>query len=300
MRIFGFEAYGEAESSGFLEVPPLSPDNLPESSILISTDIISVNPANIKIRSGERQGKFPVLFPMAMGREATGIVLAADPVSSIEPGMAVFGCPIPGTGTCAERTYLDSSSATALPEGVTPAQVACIPVSAGTAWDLINELRHDGLPSGGTVVILGAGGGVGHCAVQLALALGYRVTGVAGRSKRSFIESLGAHHIASGANWLADAQDAGPVDGVLDMVGGTALTEAMSIHSGPIRSIAEPSIGGGVTRHRTRAVFTELAGFIAEGVFTPRITASYPFAHAAEAFATVESGHATGKTVVTF
>jgi NADPH:quinone reductase-like Zn-dependent oxidoreductase len=55
-----------------------------------------------------------------------------------------------------------------------------------------------------------------------------------------------------------------------------------------------------VTRRRSRAVFSELAGFIADGTFTPHISASFPFPRAADAVAAVENGHALGKTVVRF
>lgn len=300
MRVFGFQSYGGPEVARFLDVPALSPAHMPENNVLISTDVTSVNPADIKVRAGERHGSFPVLFPMAMGREAAGIVLAANPASGFAPGMAVFGIPLRGSGSCAERVYLDGASATSIPEGVTPAQAACIPVAAGTAWDLLNEIRRDGLASGGTILVLGAGGGVGHCVVQLAGALGYRVIGVSSASKRSFVESLGATHIAAGPGWRAEVRDIGPVDGVLDMAGGAIGHEAIGLTEGPVRSIANPSVGGGVIRHRTREVFTELADFIAEGIFTPRISASYPFNQAAAAFAAVETGHATGKTVITF
>ena len=55
---------------------------------------------------------------------------------------------------------------------------------------------------------------------------------------------------------------------------------------------------GFVTRRRSRTVFSELAGLIADGTFTPHISASFPFPRAADAVAAVENGHALGKTVV--
>ncbi|AGP30458.1 NADP-dependent oxidoreductase [Corynebacterium terpenotabidum] len=300
MRIFGFESYGGPEVAGFLDVPTPDPASVPDCRVLIATTVAAVNPADIKVRSGERQGSFPVRFPMAMGREASGIVLAADPVSGISPGMAVFGSTASGTGAFADQIYLDAVGVTPVPDGVTPAQAACLPVAAGTAWDILHELRRDGLTPGSTVLVLGAGGGVGHCAVQLAAALGYRVTGVAGAGKRAFVESLGATSVPSGEHWTTDVRDAGPVDAVIDLVGGDVLVDALGLTSGPVRSVADPAVGGGVTRRRTRAVFSELAGLIADGTFTPHITASLPFPEAADAVARVEGGHATGKTVIRF
>ena len=74
MRIFGFGSYGGPEVAGFLDVPAPDPATVPDGSVLVATTVTSVNPADIKVRSGERQGSFPVRFPMAMGREAAGIV----------------------------------------------------------------------------------------------------------------------------------------------------------------------------------------------------------------------------------
>ena len=300
MRIFGFGSYGGPEVAGFLDVPAPDPATVPDGSVLVATTVTSVNPADIKVRSGERQGSFPVRFPMAMGREAAGIVLAADPVTGIAPGMAVFGNTVSRTGSFAEKVYLDGVGATPVPEGVTPAQAACIPVSAGTGWDILNELRHDGLETGGTVLVLGAGGGVGHCAVQLARAIGMEVTGVAGADKHDFVESLGATHVAAGDDWMSTVNEIGPVDAVIDLVGGEVLVDALGMTAGPVRSVAAPSVGGGVTRRRSRTVFSELAGLIADGTFTPHISASFPFPRAADAVAAVENGHALGKTVVRF
>lgn len=300
MRIFGFESYGGPDVAGYLDVPTPDPATVPDGSVLVATTVTAVNPADIKVRSGGRQGSFPVHFPMAMGREAAGIVLAADPVTGVAPGTAVFGATVAGTGSFAEKVYLDGVSVTPLPDGVTPAEATCIPVAAGTAWDILNELRRDGLTTGGRVLVLGAGGGVGHCAVQLAWALGMQVTGVAGAAKHDFVESLGAVHVASGEHWVRDVRDAGPVDAVIDLVGGDTLATALALTAGPVRSVADPAVGGGVTRRRSRAVFGELADLVADGTFAPRITASLPFDEAAAAVARVEGGHAEGKTVVRF
>lgn len=301
MRIFGFESYGGPEVAGFLDVPdPSDVPDVPDGSVIIATTATTVNPADVKVRSGLRQGSFPVHFPMAMGREAAGTVLAADPVTGLSPGMTVFGATASGSGAFAERVLLDGVNVTPVPDGVSPAHAACIPVSAGTAWDILHELRRDGLAPGSTVMVLGAGGGVGHCAVQLAHALGHRVIGVAGADKHAFIEGLGAVHVPSGPTWVRDVRDTGRVDAVIDLVGGRVLIDALSLTDGPVRSTADPTVGGGVVRRRTRAVFGELAGFIAEGTFTPQITASFPFPEAADAVARVEAGHTTGKTVVRF
>jgi NADPH:quinone reductase-like Zn-dependent oxidoreductase len=293
MLIFGFGSYGGPAVADHLEVPDPS---LREGSVLIETVVTTVNPADIKVRAGERQGAFPVDFPMAMGREAAGRVLVStDP--AFRPGDVVFGGTVAGTGSFATQVLLDAAQTAAVPPTVPAAEAASVPVAAGTAWDILHELRADGLPDGGRVLVLGAGGGVGHCAVQLARHLGHPVTGVAGVAKQEFIGRLGA-------DWAADVRDAasvGPVAAVIDLVGGRVLQDAMALAEragAPVRSVAAPSVGGGVTRRRSRAVFSDLVDLIAQDAFHPVISSIFPFREAAEAVATVETGHATGKTAV--
>ena len=95
MRIFGFESFGGPEVTRFLDVadPTWQP-----GSVLIRPTAISLNPGDIKVRNGQRQGSFPVSFPMAMGREAAGIVVEADLSTGFSPGDRVFGSAFSGTG----------------------------------------------------------------------------------------------------------------------------------------------------------------------------------------------------------
>lgn len=296
MRIFGFGSYGGPGVADHLEVPD---PQLQEGSVLIGTVVTTVNPADIKVRAGERQGKFPVTFPMAMGREAAGRVLAsADP--AFRPGDVVFGGTLAGTGSFAEKVLLDASRTAPVPPGVPAAEAASVPVAAGTALDILHELRADGLPDGGRVLVLGAGGGVGHCAVQLARHLGHPVTGVAGVGKQEFLGRLGADWAPDVATAAADVGNA-PVAAVIDPVGGQVLRDALALAAGtgaPVRSVAEPTVGGGVTRRRSRDVFAGLVDLIARDAFHPVISSIFPFREAAAAVATVEAGHATGKTAV--
>ncbi|MGO1950380.1 MAG: NADP-dependent oxidoreductase [Mycobacteriaceae bacterium] len=287
MRIFGFESYGGPGTTRLLDVPA---PGLPESpAVLVGMLATTVNPADIKVRSGERQGKVPVTFPMAMGREAAGRVLAASPGSGVSVGDLVVGGTLAGHGSYAERVLLDPAQTTRVPEDVSPEQAACVPVAVGTAWDALHELAHDGLPDGGTVAVLGSGGGVGHVAVQLARHLGFAVVGVASESKRELVTGLGATFVASGTEWDGSA------DALVDTVGGDALERIMPHITGPVRSTAG---GPPVTRRRTGGVFSELLDLMAAGTVEPLISASYPLADAADAVATVEDGHATGKTVI--
>lgn len=313
MRIFGFEGYGGPEVQGFHQVPEPVTD---EATVRIEVVAAGVNPADVKVRSGARQQGFPVVLPMAMGREACGDVLELGPgaPAGIAVGDRVFGSCAPGTGAIGEQTLLTAASTVRVPDGLDPTRAACIPVAVGTAHDAVSELECG---TGDTVLVLGAGGGVGIHAVQLARRTGARVIGVASAAKRDFVERLGAVHVASGNGWEERVQGQlegdgrgdrarRQIDAMLDCVGGDVLTGGLALLTGTrVRSIADPdgtSAAGGVrvTRRRTAEVFARLAETAARGDIEIVLDEAVPFDEAARAIARVEQGHARGKTVIAF
>ncbi|MCG7322369.1 hypothetical protein MHL29_10810 [Arsenicicoccus bolidensis] len=136
-------------------------------------------------------------LPMALGREAAGAVVR-DPPWRFRAGELVFGSCASGFGALGDLVLLDVEQTARVPEGATPEQAACIPVAIGTAWVALAELA---VGRGHTVLVVGAGGGVGEHAVQLAHHLGARVIGVAGAGKAELVASAGAEHIPSGPGW---------------------------------------------------------------------------------------------------
>ena len=302
MRIFGFERYGGPEVQRFFEVP--TPERR-DGTVLVAMRAAGVNPADIKVRNGQRQGSVPVDFPMAMGREACGIVISADDVSGLLPGRLVFGSCAGGSGALADLVLLDAKQTVAVPAHVTAAQAACIPVAIGTAWDALDELD---LHAGDTLLVVGAGGGVGCHAVQLGRLRDLRVIGVASPGKRQLVLDLGAVHVASGPGWTERVRAVAPegVHGLIDTVGGETLRQSSAVlrPAGAVRSTASPPLaaelgGSGVTRRRTAETYAEVAALVAAGALAPVVGASYDFEDCADAVALVETGHATGRTVVT-
>jgi len=302
MMIFGFTTYGDPDVCSLVEVPAPTPG---PGEVLIDLRAAGVNPADIKVRAGSRQGVVEVRFPMAMGREAAGVVLAVgEGVTEFHPGHEVFGATAAGTGGLAERVLLDASATARRPVSLAWEQAACIPVSAGTAFDALHDLR---LVPGQVLLVLGAGGGVGTSVIPVAVARGLRVIGVASAAKKGLVEALGAEHVESGDGWVERVRSVAPdgVDALLDMVGGDVLRSGAVLlpgARGPV-SIAAPTLaaelgGGGVTRRRTTQVFGQVAEFASSGVLDIQVSAVFPLSRAAEAVAVVESGHATGKVVV--
>lgn len=310
MRAFGFTEYGGPEVTRLMQVE----DPVPAAGqVLIRLHASGVNPADIKVRSGLRQGRIPVRFPMAMGREAAGEVLDVGPgVSGFAPGDEVFGSTAGGTGSMSELVLLEAAATAHRPAGVGVEQAASIPVSVATAFDALDEL---GLAEGSTLLVLGAGGGVGTAACGLARLRGLRVLGVASESKRPSVEEFGAMHVPKGEDWAARVRKSAPdgVDGVIDSVGGEVLREASGLLRRPVtpgpdesvlplRSAADHDLarevgGSPVARRRTTAVYARVAELVAAEHFTPVVSAAYPLAEAGKAVAAVEH-HSPGGNVV--
>ena len=313
MRIHGFDRFGSADVQEVHRVPEPTPG---AGDVRIRVTAVSVNPGDIKVRSGQRQTSFPAVFPMAMGREAAGVVLetGADAHAGLQVGDRVFGSCASGIGALGEQTLLTAQSTTPIPDGVDDAHAACIPVAVATAFDALEELR---IGADDTLLVLGAGGGVGVHAIQLARHAGARVIGVASSAKADLVGHFGATHVASGPGWedrvRAAAGGSRRVDSLLDCVGGDVLDDGIDLleqirspqpGTARVRSVADPAAasaagGGGVTRRRTAEVFAQVAELVARGAIEVVVDRVLPFDEAARAVAHVESGHARGKTVVT-
>ncbi|MFF3264336.1 NADP-dependent oxidoreductase [Streptomyces sp. NPDC002932] len=274
------------------------------AELLIAVRAAGVNPVDWKLRTGyTRPGSEPQPFPTVLGSEAAGVVVAVGPdVEGFAAGDEVFGSPV--TGGYAEYTLLPVAVTAHKPAGLSFTDAAALPVAAATAYDGLRQLAP---APGSTLLVTGAGGGVGNAAVQLAHHAGVEVVAVAGAAKKDFVESLGAVHVESGASLAERVRAAAPdgVDAVFDLVGGETLREAASLLADPaaLISAADKPLavelgGAAVVRARTSAVLTEVADLVVAGVLRTHVTRTYPLGEAGEALRAVESGHARGKTVI--
>lgn len=208
-------------------------------------------------------------------------------------------------GGYAEYALLPATVTTHKPAELSFPDAATLPVAAATAYDGIRQLD---LLAGATVLITGAGGGVGSAALQIARALGLRAVGVASEGKKDFVESLGAVHVPSGPDLAARVRTVAPdgVDGAYDLVGGEVLTEAATLLTDPAKLITAgapaPEVeklgGARVERARNSAVLDALAQLVLRGQLDPHVTQTFPLDRAGEALRTVEDGHTRGKIVI--
>lgn len=302
-KAYVFTRYGGPETEAFADVDRPTPG---PGLLLVAVRAAGVNPVDWKQRTGYRRpgesGERE--FPAVLGNEVSGVVAEiGEGVEGFAVGDEVFGTA--SAGGYAEYTLVPAAIAAHKPAELSHTVAATLTVAAATAYDGVRQLA---LPSGATLLVTGAGGGVGAVAAQIARAFGLRVIGVAGTAKKAFVESFGAVHVSSGPQWAGRARSAAPdgIDAVYDLVGGEVLTEAAELLTDRTRLItaAAPEetvreLGGArVTRARSAAVLEEVARLVLNGDLDPHVTRTFPLDEAGEALRTVEEGHVRGKIVI--
>jgi len=223
-RAIQITRYGPPEVLTEKDVPLPSPG---PGEIHLKVGATGVNFADLLQRVG-LYGTVPPL-PYSPGFEVAGeVVRVGEGVEDWKPGDRAVA--ILRYGGYAQDVILPADQAFSYPESMTPAQAAAVPVIFLTAWVCLFETGH--ARAGDTALVLGAGGGVGTAAVQLAVERGLKVYGTAGTpEKRAFVvDELGAEAcFDSRGEWADDlfqalGQKRG-LDIALDPVGGKA-TEA--------------------------------------------------------------------------
>lgn len=300
-KAYVYTRFGGPEAEAFLDLPKPVPG---PGELLVAVRAAGVNPVDWKLRTGyTRPGSTPKPLPTVFGSEASGVVeQVGEGVRGFAVGDAVFGNPV--TGGYAEYTLLPAAITAHKPDAVSFTDAAALPVAGATAYDGIKQLD---LPAGATLLITGAGGGVGVAATQIAVAAGIRVVGSASAGKKDFVESLGAVHVPPGPGLQERVRAAAPdgVDAVFDLVGGADLEAVAPLVPDLTKLISagdKPRVvtlgGAAVVRLRTAAVLEEVAELVVAGTLRPYVTRTFPLAEAAGALRAVEEGHTLGKIVI--
>jgi NADPH2:quinone reductase len=202
------------------------PEPLPGTA-LVRVEAAAVNFADLLIVAGQYQIR-PEL-PFVPGNEFAGIVESANGVDGIEIGDRV--CGFVGTGALAELVIAFPGAVMPLPESIGFEEGAAIPVAYGTSYHALVD--RAGLAEDETLLVLGAGGGVGIAAVQVGKALGATVLAVVSSDgKAKAARDAGADVVIRYdqtplRDAIAAATAGGGVDVVYDPVGGEATEQAL-------------------------------------------------------------------------
>jgi len=167
---------------------------LKANEIRIKNYASSVNPRDWMIRSGRYQLQFLVpSFPLILGSDFAGEVIETGAkVKGFKPGDKVFGMknPSEGLATYCDEVVAQAKNMALIPKDISYTEAAGVPLCSLTAWQAL--IKKAGLKQGMKVLIIGASGGVGSFAVQIAKALGGEVTAVCSQKNSAMVSNLGA------------------------------------------------------------------------------------------------------------
>lgn len=295
--------------------------------VLVRVRASGVNPLDTKIRGGAA-GHARQPYPAVLGIDMAGVVEAVGPdVTGFRPGDEVYGMTggVGGLqGSLASHQVADARLLALKPANFSMRQAAALPLIIITAWEgLVDRAK---VKPGQKVLVLGAGGGVGHIVVQLAVALEADVYGVDSASKSGFVAGLGATPIdrAESVEAYVDRHSGGRgFDIVYDTVGGASLDAAFravarfghvvsalgwGTHALAPLSFKAASYSGvftllplltGEGREHHGAILREATRLAEGGKLAPRLDGRlFTLADVAETYGLIEDRKAQGKLVV--
>jgi NADPH:quinone reductase-like Zn-dependent oxidoreductase len=315
------DTYGSAD---VLRLARIGPPKITTSEVLLRVraagldrgawHLMTGKPYLLRLVFGIGKPKNPV-----RGREVAGTVVAVGPtVTRFAPGDEVYGI---GHGTFAEYAAAREDKLARKPANATFEQAAVAPVSALTALQALTDVGR--VKQGDKVLVIGASGGVGSHAVQLAKAFGADVTGVCSAAKLGLVRSLGADHtIDYTTEDFADGAER--YDLILDIAGNPApsrLRRALTPAGTAVLVGGEKggSLTGGMDRQlrarvlsmfvrqrltsvmcKERAADLErLTELIESGKLTPSVDRTYPLDQVPQAMRHLVAGNARGKIAIT-
>lgn len=297
-------------------VPPFAADQ-----VLVRVHASSANPYDWHQICGEPMLMRPGLGGLraphrVVGADFAGVVAdVGGAVTGLAAGDEVYGF---ADGAFADYVAAPAASVAAKPTTLTFAEAAAVPLAGITA---LQGLRHGGLAAGQHVLVIGASGGVGTFAVQLARHAGAEVTGVCSTGRLDLVRSLGADHVI---DYTAQDPADGPMryDLILQLGGAyparrlrRVLTEQGTLVQsfgdgnrwfGPLGTMAGAAalnlvvsqrLTAFVARETTEAL-DELRGLIDAGHVRPVIDSTLPLERAAQAVLLVKEGRPAGKVVL--
>jgi zinc-binding alcohol dehydrogenase family protein len=195
------------------------PEPVPgERDLLVEVHAVSVNPVDVKVRAGRAPEAGQ---PKVIGWDASGVVRAiGKDVTLFKPGDQVwYAGSLLRAGTNSQLHVVDERIVGLMPQMLDFASAAALPLTTITAWELLFDrmnVPEGTAPTGDTLLVIGAAGGVGSILVQLARQLtGLTVVGTASRPETAqWVKDLGAHHVIDHSKPLSEELKRIGFDGV--------------------------------------------------------------------------------------
>lgn len=313
MKACTIEKFGGRDQ---LKITDLPTPEAGEGEVLIRIHAAGVNPVDWKIREGLLNDMFPHRFPLILGWDLAGVVEAVGhSARRFAPGDAVYAYarrPVVQHGTYAEYIALPESYVTRKPANLDMTEAASTPLTALTAYQALFDAGR--LKEGQSVFILGASGGVGSSAVQLAAVNGCRVIALASSRNHDYLKSLGAEAVIDyeRGDFIQSLGELVPngVDLVFDCHGGDTLERGQLCArvGGSLVSITGTVDEESLKQRDVRFAHTfvesnvsqldHISELIESGRFRTTVTQTFSLDQVAKAHEQIETGHTRGKIVI--
>ncbi len=294
-----------------------------DGEVLVRVSAAGVDRGVWHLMAGEpyaiRLAGFGVRVPKnrVRGSEFAGVVEAVGTdVTTFRPGDEVFGV---GAGSFAEYVLAPAGKVAPKPPSLTFEQAAAVPVSGSTALQAVRN--HGGVRPGQKVLVIGASGGVGTFAVQIAKAFGAQVTGVSSAGKVDLVRSLGADRVIDytagdlvddrerydvvldigGNRPLRQLRRALTPTGTLVIVGGESGGRWLGVRRQLMAMALSPFVAqrlGTFVNSENAADLVALTELIEAGTVTPAVDRTFPLSEAPAAVRYMRHGKARGKVVI--
>lgn len=289
---------------------------LPEpqaGEVLVKVAFAGVNPIDVKTRAGlgwaAAQNKDNL--PWVPGYDISGsVVKVGEGVSALQPGANVagfIGFPLRGGGY-SQYVCVPQSELSVVPDAVTLEAAAVLPLAGQTAAQALSKAE---VKEGERVLILAGAGGVGHLAVQIAIAAKAEVYTTCSEGNLDYLATLGAHAI--NYNFEPVSQRLQAVDVLIDLVGGDAALDALKCLSDDARVVTVPTLSAELICEKAKLLGFNATGMLVDpnpqqldtmlymvsvGLLKTEIQHVYPLTEAAQAHIQLESGHTRGKVLL--
>jgi NADPH:quinone reductase-like Zn-dependent oxidoreductase len=312
MRALTLNGFGEPVSLSEIPVPEPG-----AGQVRVRVKAAALNPFDVAVAAGMLKGMSEYAFPVVMGRDAAGVVDAVgDNVANVAVGDEVIGHvllgPVLGDGTLAEYALLPASALTPKPAGVDFVSGAALPLAGSAAHAAVEAVAPD---AGHTILVVGATGGVGSYAVQMAAARGATVIATGLPEDAGRLRELGATHIVDYREPLLEQVQAIAPEGIQGLVDlfdrspdDLAANAAVVRSGGHVASTlgaADPAVLAARNLNSTNVMaspigelLNDLATKVASGALKVDVELVLPLEDAAKGLDVLAAGQARGKIVV--
>jgi NADPH:quinone reductase-like Zn-dependent oxidoreductase len=309
-------AIAEDKLGGPVALMDLATPKIGADEVLIRVRAAGINPFDWKVADGELRDEMEHRFPLILGFDAAGVVerVGAN-VTGLAEGDEVYGYlfkPVMGEGTYAEYVGAPAAIVAKKPESVGFAEAAALPTPGLAALDLVDAVNPKECD---TVLIVGATGGVGSYAVQLAARRGARVIATARQANEAFVRELGAtetiDHTRKDLVETVRATHPDGIEAIIDVVSDPEVLSRMtglvkeggriasSVYAADVESLAERSIKAtNIGMHPGARRLNELSRLVDAGEISVWLERTFPLEKAREALEESRTGHVRGKIVL--